>query len=52
MQIYQVRIFRNKKWAEIRSYADYQEALDFAQNISVEWDIKEISLAEANKVSA
>ena len=52
MKIYLVRFFRDSQWPVIRSYAIYQEALDFAQTLSVEWDIKEVTLEEANKVSA
>ena len=53
MELYQVRIFTDSKWAEIRSYADHAEALQFAQNnLNGNWNIKPIALEEANKVGA
>jgi len=53
MKLFQVRIFSNNQWNVIRTYAFRSEALDFAENLWVEWDVKEVTLEEANtKVGA
>lgn len=53
MNLFQVRIFKNKQWFAIRTYATKEEAMQFAELLGVEWDVKEISLEEANaKVGA
>jgi hypothetical protein len=48
MNVYQVRLFINNKWHVIRTYAIESEALLFAELLTPEWDVKEISLVEAN----
>jgi hypothetical protein len=50
MTLFQVRIFIANRWNVIRTYSSHSEALDFAQLLSTEWDIKEVSLEEANKM--
>ena len=49
MKVYQVRLFINNNWHVIRTYAVKSEALLFAQLLQPEWDVKEISLTEANE---
>ena len=48
MYLYQVRIFKNNKWCVTRTYETKQAAIGFAQWLNVEWDIKKVSLDEAN----
>jgi len=48
MSIFQVRLFINNQWRTIRTYAIRSEAELFASLLLPEWDIKEISLEEAN----
>jgi hypothetical protein len=52
MSLYQVRLFINNKWHVIRTYAIKSEAEMFAQLLQPEWDIKEVSILEANQVGA
>ena len=52
MNLYQVRLFINNKWQVIRTYGTESEALMFAQLLQPEWDVKEVSIAEANQVGA
>jgi hypothetical protein len=52
MKLYQVRLFINNKWHVVRTYAIESEAQMFAQLLQPEWDIKEVSIAEANLVGA
>ena len=52
MNIFEVRIFSNKQWHTIRTYAIIEEAQAFAELLSVEWDIKETTLEAANLVGA
>ena len=47
MNLYAVRIFKNRKWHLVRYYSTKQEAEDFAQGIETEWDVKEMSLQSA-----
>ena len=49
MNLYQVRLFINNKWQVIRTYGTESEALMFAQLLQPEWDVKEVSVAEANQ---
>lgn len=49
MKVYQVRLFINNEWRVVRTYAIKSEALLFAQLLEPEWDVKEISLVEANE---
>ena len=48
MFIYQVRTFHENNWHVIRSYAIEDEAKSFATCLDVEWDIKKVTLEEAN----
>ena len=48
MKIYLVRLFNGKEWHTIRSYATRSEAELFASLLAPEWDIKEVSIEEAN----
>ena len=48
MFIYQVRRFDGQNWHVITSYATEIEAYDFSTRLSCEWDIKKVTLAEAN----
>lgn len=48
MIIYAVRLFKNRQWHTIRTYAVKSEALEFAELLDCEWDIKEMSLDQAN----
>lgn len=48
MFIYQVRVFKHNEWYEIRSYSDEATALGFADCLDGVWDIKKITLEEAN----
>ena len=48
MNLYQVRLFINDTWHVIRTYGTSAEALEFAQLLQAEWDVKEVSLQEAN----
>lgn len=48
MFIYQVRIFGGLNWYVIRTYADHDEAASFAKGLDIEWDIKKVTLEEAN----
>jgi hypothetical protein len=47
MNLYAVRIFKDRKWHPVRYYSTKQEAEDFAQGLEIEWDVKEISLQSA-----
>jgi hypothetical protein len=48
MNLFQVRQFDGKQWHVLRTYETNAKALEFAQCLTVEWDVKEVSLAEAN----
>ena len=48
MNIYQVRRFYGVNWAVIRSYATLEEANEFASSLHGTWDIKQVTLEEAN----
>jgi len=49
MTIFQVRIFNGKQWHTIRTYSILEEANCFAGCLQgIEWDIKEVTLEEAN----
>ena len=48
MNLYEVRIFKNNKWNEIRTYGSMAQAKSFAELLDTNWDIKEITLQEAN----
>ena len=49
MKIFQVRVFIDKKWHTIRTYSILEEANCFAGTFQgVEWDIKEVTLEQAN----
>ena len=48
MFIYQVRIFGGLNWYVIRTYADHDEAASFAKGLDIEWDIKKVTLEQAN----
>jgi hypothetical protein len=48
MNLYQVRLFINDQWHVIRTYGTESEALIFAQLLQPEWDVKEVSVEEAN----
>ena len=48
MFIYAVRLFINNKWQVIRTYGTESEALMFAQLLQPEWDVKEVSVVQAN----
>jgi len=48
MFMYQVRIFKNNVWHVIRTYAFEDEARSFANCLDTEWDIKKVTLAQAN----
>jgi hypothetical protein len=52
MILYQVRLFISDKWHVIRTYSSQSEAEIFAQLLQPEWDIKEVSIHEANMVGA
>jgi hypothetical protein len=54
VKIYAVRLFTGKNWHTIRTYAELATALDFAKEnlTAVEWDIKEMSLAEALRIES
>lgn len=54
MMLYAVRIFKNKQWHVVRHYATHEAAEFFASSAltEIEWDIKEVTLDEANAVSA
>jgi hypothetical protein len=52
MNLYQVRLFVNNEWHVIRTYAFKSEAETFAQLLQPEWDVKEVSIHEANTVGA
>jgi hypothetical protein len=52
MNLYQVRLFINNNWHVIRTYSSQYEAEIFAQLLQPEWDIKEVSIHEANLVGA
>ena len=52
MKLYQVRLLINDQWRVVQTYAIKSEALLFAQLLEPEWDVKEISLVEANLVCA
>jgi hypothetical protein len=49
MNLYAVRIFAGDNWHIIRTYSVKQEAERFAEGLWVEWDIKEMSLDNANE---
>ena len=51
MKIYLVRLFNGNGWHTIRSYATRSEAELFASLLSPEWDIKEVSIEEANAMA-
>jgi hypothetical protein len=48
MFIYAVRLFKHHQWHTIRTYATKSEALEFAELLDNQWDIKEMSLDQAN----
>jgi hypothetical protein len=48
MIFYAVRLFKNNQWHIIRTYALRSEALEFAELLDSEWDIKEMSLNQIN----
>jgi hypothetical protein len=48
MNLYQVRIFKNNQWNVIRTYESSQKAVEFAEILTTTWDVKEVSLVEAN----
>jgi hypothetical protein len=48
MYIYQVRVFNENKWHVIRCYAIEEEAKSWANCLDTEWDIKKVTLEEAN----
>ena len=50
MNVFQVRKFDGKNWHVIRTYETKQAAIGFAQWLNIEWDIKEVSLDEANSL--
>ncbi len=55
MNLWAVRVFRNRTWHAVRYYATQSEAASFAVAAMVgggEWDIKEVPLEEANRASA
>jgi hypothetical protein len=55
MNVYEVRYFINNFFTTVRTYGTLEEAEAFTQALkpgSVEWDIKETTLDEANKVGA
>ena len=49
MNLYGVIIFEGDNWHIIRTYSVKQEAERFAEGLWVEWDIKEMSLDNANE---
>ncbi len=47
MDLYEVRVFSQGRFCEIRTYGSYQKALDFANaNLKNNWDIKQIKLSD------
>jgi hypothetical protein len=55
MNLWAVRIHRNRTWHAVRYYATQSEAASFAVALMAnggEYDIKEVSLEEANRVGA
>jgi hypothetical protein len=48
MIFYAVRLFKNRQWHIIRTYSSKSEALEFAELLDCEWDIKEMSLEQIN----
>jgi hypothetical protein len=48
MNFYAVRLFDGKQWNIIRTYGTYSEAKSFAELLTAEWDIKEVSMEEAS----
>ena len=48
MYLYEVRIFGGLNWYVVRSYSDYDEACLFGKGLDIEWDIKKVTLEEAN----
>ncbi len=49
MNLFAVRLFKNNKWQIIRTYGDYRTALEFADFLTADWDIKEMSVEEIIK---
>ena len=49
MNLFAVRLFKNNKWHIIRTYGDYRTALEFADFLTADWDIKEMSVEEIIK---
>ena len=52
MLVYAVRIFKDKQWLTIRHYATQEAAEFFASALDAEWDIKETTLDNANRMGA
>ena len=48
MKFYAVRRFDGNQWNIIRTYGNKQEALNFAELLECEWDVKEVTLEEAS----
>ena len=52
MTLYAVRLFGDRGWHIIRTYATRGEAELFASLLLPEWDVKEMSVEEAIKAGA
>jgi len=47
MNLYQVRMYKNRQWYVLRSYAILEEAQEWAKGLEIEYDIKEVPLLDA-----
>jgi len=47
MNLYQVRMYKNRQWYVLRSYAILEEAQEWAKGLKIEYDIKEVPLLDA-----
>lgn len=52
MKLYAVRVFKDEQWHIVRWYESRHWAQVFAKGLETEWDVKAMTIEEANEAGA